>query len=117
MWLALGDEGFKSLIAGKSDTSDTSPYMAINAAFVHFIIIQIIAILLALACKNFYVPIEESSFLFQYLYIISSVSVFIYAISYFFFIYAVVSALAATFALLRGANWYDMDQTEKNSKK
>lgn len=123
IWLAMGDETFRSLMCGEEDSEDSSPYMDINAAFVHFILIQFLSLFIALLGKAYYsfgyVPTE-------YYYIgtihipiadIYNKTKFVFSfIGYFVFIYALMSAIAATFAILRYSTWYDQYITGLKNK-
>lgn len=120
MWIAIGDDDFRSLIAGEdeSDGDDSvSPYMEVNAAFVHFIILQLCSIVFALFAKTYFFKLSPD---FQFFDTIKSVLPYIvlpgYFISYTLFIYAIFSGLASTFALLRVSKWYDLHQTNKKIK-
>ena len=117
MWIAIGDDNFRKLISGEDEDGEPSPYMEVNAAFVHFIILQILSMVLALIAKSYYFPLSPNHYLIEnfgdYLVIASLIG---YGISYFIFIYALLSALAATLALLRVSSWYDMHQTRQKSK-
>ncbi|APE03101.1 hypothetical protein BM526_15345 [Alteromonas mediterranea] len=117
MWIAIGDDNFRKLISGEDEDGEPSPYMEVNAAFVHFIILQILSMVLALIAKSYYFTLSPNHYLIEkfgdYLVIASLVG---YGISYFIFIYALLSALAATLALLRVSSWYDMHQTRQKSK-
>jgi hypothetical protein len=47
MFLAIGDEKFRGFLAGKEEDEDDgieSPFLALNGAFVHFIIFQVLAL-------------------------------------------------------------------------
>lgn len=117
MWIAIGDDEFRSLIAGEDETDDIepiSPYMEVNAAFVHFIILQLLSIILALFAKTYYFVLDTHTPYYETIvktlpYIITPS----YFIAYTIFIYAIFSGLASTFALLRVSKWYDMHQTNK----
>ncbi len=116
MWIAIGDDNFRKLISGEDEDGEPSPYMEVNAAFVHFIILQILSMILALTAKSYYFTLSPKHWLIEnfgdYLVIASLIG---YGISYFIFIYALLSAVAATLALLRVSSWYDMHQTHQKS--
>ncbi|MDX4947173.1 hypothetical protein [Providencia manganoxydans] len=105
--LAVGDDGFKKLIAG-SENSESSPYMDACTAFVHFIFLQIIAILLSLIAKNYYSVIPAC--------IPKEILILLSAIGYFFFIYSIFCAMAAVFAVFRVADWFDAYISKINKK-
>ncbi|MGR6104516.1 MAG: hypothetical protein ACU4EQ_03910 [Candidatus Nitrosoglobus sp.] len=92
MWTAIGNDDFRRFISGSEEDGTPSPYMQVNAAFVHFILLQIFSIFLALLAEayNFSLCIIASF------------------LAYLIFIYALMSAIAATLALLRIASWYEL---------
>ena len=102
IWLAIGDEKFKSVLAG-SGQSKISPFLDVNATFVHFILMQILSILLAILAKGFS-PIHDVNILSQAWW----------GFGFFVFIYALLTAVAATMAVFRVATWYDSYQSRKN---
>lgn len=115
MWIAIGDDDFRKLISGEDGDGKPSPYMEVNAAFVHFIVLQMLAMLLALFAKAYYFKLPPDHILITILggslkYLCLAGHYF----SYLIFIYALLSAIAATFALLRVSSWYDENQTQKN---
>lgn len=99
IWLALGDEKFRQLISGGSEEK-ASPFLELNSAFVHFIILQIITIFVALANDAYFSENRPDA----------SWVLLIWFPSYLVFIYALMSALAATMAIFRAATWYDTYQ-------
>ena len=102
IFTAFGDEKFKSLIAGQNEDGKTSPFINANATFVHFILLQIIAVILAIIGKSWF-----SKLLFTSLDNTPAFYIFSF-ISYFIFTYALLSTIAATMAILRLAEWYDI---------
>ncbi|WP_229809165.1 hypothetical protein [Salinicola rhizosphaerae] len=105
IFTALGDEGFRKLISG-SEGDAHSPFLALNATFVHFIILQILSIITGLLSQSI-------SFLPSCLY---GFALVVWFFSYFIFIYAILSALAATMALLRAASSFDKYQSMGDNK-
>lgn len=59
--IGLGNEKFLLIITGSSakDKASASPFLSVSATFVHFIIVQTIAIFLLLASKALYVPMPS----------------------------------------------------------
>lgn len=118
MWLAIGDDDFRKLISGEEADGTSSPYMEVNATFVHFIFLQLISLILALIAKAFAFELPKDHFLIvhlgDYFWAMCKAG---YFISYFVFIYAVMTILAATLALFRVSSWYDMAQTKKQKNK
>jgi hypothetical protein len=125
IWVAIGDDKFRSLIVGSEDPKEPSPFMEINATFAHFIVVQIIAIFLALFAKSYFFSYQETreimNFLGEWAWVIY-ISKLLYFICYFFFIYAIASGLATVFALFSVSSWYDEMksqelQSENNNSK
>lgn len=115
LWLAIGDDEFRKLISGSSIDGKPSPYMKVNATFAHFIILQITATIIAILAKTYYFKLSEDNPLFilttyKAFHIICGTG---YFLGYFIFIYALLSALAATLALFRVSSWYDIHQGKK----
>lgn len=118
LWLAIGDDDFRKLISGSRTDGKPSPYMTVNATFAHFIILQIIATIIAIIAKSYYFKLSEDNPLF----ILTTYKAFQiicgtgYFFGYFIFIYALLSALAATLALFRVSSWYDIHQGKKKEQ-
>lgn len=121
MWIAIGDEAFKKIIAGDTTNEqgeiEISPYMSVNATFVHFILLQILAIITALLTKAYSSILINNAFMYYYLglsykYALLSLSFVVY----FLFIYSVFSALAAVLAIFRVSSWYNTFMTLSNKK-
>lgn len=88
--LAFGDERFRRTISGPDPDGTPSPFMVVNAAFVHFIVIQAVSLLLALICKAWEWKTGLLAFIGSIL-----------------FVYAIFTAVAAALAVLNLANWFD----------
>ena len=108
MLLAIGDDKFRNLISGPEDDGNPSPYMEVNSAFVHFILLQILSIFMALFADAYNFSLPAGCILvreyYEYLSVFLKLGAFL---GYFVFIYALSSALCATFAILRVSSWYD----------
>ncbi len=117
--VAIGDESFRALISGEVD-GETSPYMEINASFVHFILMQFFSLMCALISSAYYFELNRSSFVYKFIQeselslntIVNTLNYFGYTI----FIYALLTAVAATLSILRVSSWYDKFQTRKQTK-
>lgn len=117
MWIAIGDDNFRKLISGEDKGGKPSPYMEVNAAFVHFIVCQMLAIFLGLLAKTYYIDLSRTNWLLvTFGSHFKIIVLLLYGFSYFVFIYALSTALAATFALLRVSSWYDMYQSDDNGQ-
>lgn len=117
MWIAIGDDDFRKLISGEDPDGKPSPYMEVNSAFVHFIVLQMLSMLLALIAKAYYFEWDRDLIIVKNLepYLLG-LTLGSYFLSYLVFIYALLSAIAATFALLRVSSWYDLKQTSESKK-
>nr|WP_318379971.1 hypothetical protein [uncultured Enterobacter sp.]DAI87056.1 MAG TPA: hypothetical protein [Caudoviricetes sp.] len=121
MWIAIGDESFKKIITGDETNSsgevESSPYMSVNATFVHFILLQLLTIITALVTKAYSSILINNTFMnyylgehYKHLLLASSF------VAYFIFIYSVFAALAAVLAIFRVSSWYNTFMTLKNSR-
>lgn len=90
--VGFGDEDFRKCIRGKRKGERASLYMRVNAAFLHFIFVQFLCLL--------YAVVTESLF-------INKIFIF-YFLGVFFFIYALMTIIATSLAVLNLANWFDM---------
>ena len=98
--IALGDNKFRQKLSAINEEETSTPFMVINSSFVHFIFIQILAILIALISQL--MGLENFIFFF---------------IGIFFLIYAIMSTLAATLVILQFSLWYqDFLNHTKNKK-
>jgi hypothetical protein len=93
MLLAFGDIKFIRVLTETEDDRTVSYFAALNASFVHFIVVQILAIVLALLGKAYLLEVSVLAM---------SVSFFCYMV----FLYSIMAALAATFAVFRMASLY-----------
>lgn len=91
MLVGFGDENFLQAIRGADEDGTASPYMEVNAAFVHFILVQALALIFAVVAKSLGV--------YDYL--------FVYYFGCVLLVYALLTILATTFAVLNMANWFD----------
>jgi len=121
MWVAIGDEKFKRLIAGEDkpeegEKAEASPFMQANATFAHFILLQLLSILLALIAKSYnFVPPSDHWLLLVFGENLRVFTLVSYASAYFVFLYALMTAFAAVLALFRVSSWYDDMHTINNA--
>jgi len=111
IWLGFGDEKFRQLIAKRQKKSGNSAYMGASAAFVHFIIVQLIALLAALWALATAYDLQDGNCLKPLMPYLSKVGHFI---GFFLFVYALLTILAATAVVFRAAFWYE---THRSSEK
>lgn len=114
IWLALGDQKFYEKVTGKSQDSVESPFMKINSAFVHFIVLQIIALIFALVFKAHFfdnlpqfIQSQLVKWIPNFAEIVHYLNLVFSGIGYLLFIYAIFAAFAATMAIFRIAGWLD----------
>lgn len=119
IWLGFGDEKFRNIIS-ESD-GGYSPYLEVSATFAHFIIIQLVALLVALVAKALNFPISDINWLYKLLVYVKFptnalneiIAPFFYFFGYLLFVYAIMTAVAATLAVFRVANWFDTFRNKK----
>lgn len=109
VFLGFGDEKFRQLIAGSKKDSEgnsrASPYLKMSATFLHFVLVQVLALLWAIAAAamhSFYVPLPE--LLEPYAVIARACGD---GVGYWLFVYSIFSAAAAAIAVFRTAWWFD----------
>lgn len=109
IFLGFGDEKFKQIISGTSATEsrDFSPYLSVSATFLHFVVVQVTALLWALVASalNFDLPGKDLSLIGRWLGLVGS------AVGYWLFFYSIFLAIAAAIAIFRVAGWYDRFQS------
>lgn len=109
MFLGFGDEKFRAMLAEPDEGAPAKPsiYVSLCAAFVHFIVVQVIALLLALLAKSWWFPFPWPDWAAEWL---SWLNLAGGAIGYGMFLYAATSVLAATMSVFRVATWYEWHQ-------
>jgi hypothetical protein len=94
--IGVGNDRFRDAIRGVSPDGTSSPFMQVNAAFVHFIVLQFFALLYAIiGCA---ISARRGIFAFVGLLL---------------FLYALCASLAAVMAVLRLADWFDRMPVEE----
>jgi hypothetical protein len=110
MFLSFGDEKFRSILAEETDADQPTPYMELCSTFVHFIVLQLGALMFALV---------GSALDFQFAwpahlrFAISVLTIIFSGIGYLLFLYSVSSMLAATMSVFRVCSWYELHQRNK----
>jgi hypothetical protein len=92
--LSFGDPKFFRILMSESE-QEKSVYLALNGTFVHFVVVQILAIVAAVGCEAY---VQDHPGLFGHL-----ISFFGFSL----FVYSLFMVLAAVLALLRVARWYE----------
>lgn len=115
IWLAFGDEKFRRLFAERNPDDRPSDYLIVTASFAHFVIVQIVALLLAIMAKALaFAPAHAPSLaqLFratgfqehQVAFVLGAIGGFIGFVA---FVYAVTLGIATVFALMRLARAFE----------
>lgn len=105
IWLGFGDESFRQrMSAPPRGNGQTSAFMGVSAAFVHFVIVQIGALLAAVWAKAMNFPLPQGHSLRPIIEWAAPVG---HAFGFLLFVYALMAALAAALGVFRAASWYD----------
>ncbi len=105
IFLSIGDEQYRQVICGQDEPDRPSPYMEVAATFMHFVTVQVLALLLAAVGKSH--PIASMHLDSSWLETLQPFAWLFRAVSYVTFIYALVLCLAAIEAIWRVARTYD----------
>lgn len=111
--LAFSDQRFLDLIRGHEEEEDAiSLYMGLNSSFVHFLLLQIFALLIAIVWASS--PIKSGQLYDLFPVCLPELSTAVYYIICFFnmlgfliFIYAITAGLAAILSIFQIAKAYD----------
>jgi len=123
MLMAFGDDAFKRVLTGNGEGKSISPFMGISATFVHFIVIQVLALLLGLigkarilssappALQAYINAILPPNSLVREVLVLT-----FWGAGYCLFLYAIALTLAATFGIFRVSGWFErVAQASKNA--
>lgn len=116
LFLAFSEERFHSILASKEldDKEEFSDLVVVVATFVHFIFVQVIAILAAISLRTFYNEKHFTSIvspLFfaangEEFFAFAALRLFIWFAAYLAFMYSITLIAATAFNLLRLSNLY-----------
>lgn len=109
IFLGFGDEKFKAAIAGghAGETQSFSPYLSVSATFLHFVIVQVAALLWALVGSALYFDLRDPG-----LAVVGKVLGMVGGlVGYWLLLYSICVGVAAGVAIFRVAGWYDAFQT------
>lgn len=106
------DSGFSKFIAEPGKTK-YSPFMALVAAFVHFIVVQAVALLVAMTIKSLQVRLDGMPDL--YYEIIWYGNRVFWFFGYFLYVYSLIQIFSATFAIFRASRWYESYVSQNKS--
>ncbi|KPZ65670.1 hypothetical protein AN392_01218 [Pseudoalteromonas sp. P1-16-1b] len=119
LWMSIGSEKFRDFLAeqdkpcgeciecknafGQCFNNKPSAFTMINAIFLHFILLQVLAILLAMICKTY---VDYFDLITMHNKSKLALAIF-YCASYFVFIYALVSTVTLSIGLFRVTTLYE----------
>lgn len=105
IWLGFGDEEFRRRLSrSPGPAGSSSAFMGVSAAFVHFVVVQIAALLAAVWAKAMSFALPAGHFARPAMEWLAPLG---QAFGFLLFIYALMAALAATLGVFRAASWYD----------
>jgi len=108
MSIGFGDDKFRALLAEPGvDLSKPSDYVVMSSTFVHFIVIQLFALVYSVAAKGLWFYAEWVDPIRDVLPVLNQIAG---GIGYGLFLYALMSVLAATMAVFRIASMYEAYQ-------
>jgi len=109
------DSGFSKIIAGGSTTANPSPFLSLISSFVHFILVQTVALIYALISKSlsFVLP-NMPGWYYSAMSVLTPIAG---AIGFLIFIYAVMLVVAATFSIFRSSKWFESYIDQLNESK
>lgn len=107
IFIGFGDEKFKNELAAPEPSSEPSVYLTLCATFVHFILVQVLALIFAVVAKSWWFYTEWMDPVRDALPWMNGVAG---AIGYGLFLYAITSVVAATMQVFRIAGMYEKHQ-------
>jgi hypothetical protein len=113
IFLSIGDEQYRQVICGEDASGKQSPYMEVAATFMHFVAVQVLALVLAAIAKSH--PVAALHLSGSTLELLSPFAWLFRAFSYLMFVYALVLCLAAIEAIWRVARTYDMHVSDRRN--
>jgi hypothetical protein len=113
--LSFGGERFLQSISGREDgEKEESPYIAVTAAFAHFVLVQVLSLLVSILCLAFWRAEGPSS---ELLFAINQTArVCFWGFGFWLYLYAICLSAATLFAVFRVATWFDALQTDEKRK-
>lgn len=109
IFIGFGDEKFRALLA-EDDGAPVNAYVALCATFVHFIVVQALALLAAVLAKAWWFYAPWMAELHPVLPLLNGLGG---AMGYGLFLYALCSVLAATMHIFRIAHMYARFQGQR----
>ena len=115
IFVSLGSDRLRASIAGREPGSDdSSPFIDFMAMFTHFIVIQLLALVVAVASKALYEsPIDQRSPL---VLLVDPIRNPFWLVGGFLFLYATLLCVALALEIFRLAEMIDEFQTRENAR-
>lgn len=119
MWLGFGDAPLRRALHKNRHGGGASLYLSVSSVFAHFVLMQSIALVIAVVSKASHTyPIWQFPLLEKVLalvYVDQALIVEVLApvghfFGYFFFMYSLACVVEATLAIFRIASWHDVTQ-------
>ncbi|WP_317921082.1 MULTISPECIES: hypothetical protein [unclassified Cupriavidus] len=120
IWLGFGDEEFRRRQATRKN-GKSSPYVVVSASFAHFILVQLIALVFAIATKAFDYPLAADT-LYGHVSLAISGDLMLFrrclapignCFGFFLFMYALMTAVAASMGIFRVTTWFERDEEQE----
>jgi hypothetical protein len=111
IFLSIGDEQYRQVICGEDESGTPSPYMEVAATFMHFVAVQVLALVLATIAKSH--PVAALHLAGSTLEVLAPLAWLFRAFSYLAFVYALILCLAAIEAIWRVARTYDKHVSDR----
>ena len=103
--ISFGEERFRALLASKKKNERTSLYVDVSVRFVHFILVQGMALLVALTAKGTAGAVKATGASCEE--ILKAAHISIGMIGYTLFLYAVTLAIAAALSVFKLSKWFE----------
>lgn len=115
IFIGFGDERFRQVLAEPDEGgSSSSAYVQLCATFVHFIVVQVLALIAAVLAKAWWFYASWADPIREYLPYLNALGG---ALGYGLFLYALTSVLAAVMHVFRIASMYEqLQQAIKDDK-
>ena len=110
IFIGFGDEKFRALLAEPDHDDKPTIYVSLCATFVHFILVQVLALIYAIVVKSWWFYSPWMDVVRPWLSYLNGISG---AVGYGLFLYALTSVVAATMHVFRIATMYEQHQRAK----
>jgi len=104
MLVGFGNEKFLKFISTREEDGLFTPYVSVSATFVHFMLLQVVALLLAIVFRSLNFEFPWPRELLPFVKIFTAIAG---GFSYLLFLYSVTSMVAAIFAIFRVTTWFE----------